>query len=113
MKPVALQPRPFSPVSKNKYPPHITGDPSGIVKRKAGRDNSVGVERGFRARGEMAHWPNAHMYPQRESARLAKENNWTLLLACVRYTFLLQMDIWDDSDKFVSSLTTAATISLK
>lgn len=67
-KSVALQPRPFA--SENKYPLRITGDLSGIVKRKAGRDNSVGVERGFRARGEMAYWPRAHVYPQRESTRL-------------------------------------------
>lgn len=40
-------------------------DPTGIVKRKAGRDNSVGVERGFRARGEMAPWPSARVYLRR------------------------------------------------
>lgn len=65
---VAPQSRPFA--SKNKYPPRITGDPLGIVKRKAGRDNSVGVERGFCARGEMAYWLSAHVYPQREFMRL-------------------------------------------
>jgi len=52
--------------SENKYPPRITGDPSGIVKRKAGRDNSIGVERGFCACGEMARWPSAHIYLRRE-----------------------------------------------
>lgn len=35
----------------------LPGNPAGIVKRKAGRDNSVGVERGFRRNGILAECP--------------------------------------------------------
>lgn len=55
-------------------------NPAGIVKRKAGRDNSVGVERGFRRNGILAECPC--LYPRRGAAQrgVAKENNRTLLL---------------------------------
>lgn len=42
-------------------------DPAGIVKRKAGRDNSVGVERRFRRNGILAECPC--LYPRRGAAR--------------------------------------------
>lgn len=104
---VAPQSRPFA--SKNKYPPRITGNPPGIVKRKAGRDNSVGVERGFCARGEMAYWLSAHVSSARIYAAqaAAKEKNWTSfrtrsirIFPSDRF-FLIEEFVRDNPDKLV------------
>jgi hypothetical protein len=76
------------PCRKISIPLRIIGNPGGIVKRTAGRDNSVGVGRGFRARGGMAPWPSARAHFRRD-ARLGvspKRNKRTLLALTMRPT---------------------------
>jgi len=61
------------PCRKISIPLRIIGNPGGIVKRTAGRDNSVGVGRGFRIRGGMAPWPSARAHFRRAARGVTKE----------------------------------------